>query len=72
MHSEFKGGAGERQSEEALLSTELFLACLGRDVVYSHTVSLFRRAIVNANDGYLVIQNKDAPKGYSDSFENYE
>lgn len=39
---------------------------------HSHTVSLFRRAVLNANEGYLVIQNKDAPKGYSDALEPYE
>lgn len=37
-----------------------------------HTVSLFRRAILNASDGVLVIQNKDAPKGYSDNLEPYD
>jgi hypothetical protein len=33
---------------------------------------MFRRAIHDANDGLLVIQNKDTPKKYGHNLEPYE
>ena len=38
----------------------------------SHSISMFRRAIHDANDGLLVIQNKDTPKKYGHNLEPYE
>ncbi|KAK9893331.1 hypothetical protein P389DRAFT_19677 [Cystobasidium minutum MCA 4210] len=52
--------------------TAFALASLAQARPIPHTVSLFRRAVLDANDGFLVVQNKDAPKDYSESLEPYD
>lgn len=37
-----------------------------------HSISMFRRAVHDANDGLLVIQNKDTPKKYGHNLEPYD